>query len=113
MPNYSKAVEKSVLNAFEMKSCQIINHPLISGVIKSCDNTSLVLKISQGFESALEMIRGQCEIIFDMNRSNFQIQHTALKWLKDHSLYEPLIVNQRYLLNAPKEPNLCEKYQFR
>lgn len=109
MHKYTKTLENSILGAFTMKSCSENHINFISGRIKGCDKNSLVLTIMEGFSDALEMIEDPFEIKFTINRSIFQMQHRALKWLNDHCLFAHLIQNPRFLKLSRSESILRRK----
>lgn len=54
-------------------------------------------------------------INFYANRTTFQVQHNALKWMKNHKLFGILFKNERYLgpLNHSNSISHHQKYNFR
>lgn len=79
---------------------------IFAGSIEECDDTFFYLKIKNGFdvlqysytESAL------FDINFHPNRLSFELQHHALKYIKEHDLFDLLINHSSY--NNANAPNL-------
>lgn len=71
-----------------------------AGHIVSYDNATktLKLKIDEGFDNMMRSYHNKQEydITFHTNRLAFQLQHEALKWMKDHGLFEIMIKNPEY-----------------
>lgn len=77
-------------------SGKLLSLCLIRGTLKKSDD-GLLFKISEGFED-LHSMRDKIvvDINFYPNRVTFQLQHLALKWFEQHSLFDVLVNNQRY-----------------
>lgn len=71
----------------------------IRGVIK-VTGTTMVVKINHGYK---ELSKACDQKLFDMtfrvDRTTYQIEHQALKWVTDHELYDIFIRNSRTFKN--------------
>lgn len=71
-----------------------------SGIVMSYDKIKKIirLKINEGLSGMLEYHweRAEYDIEFSSNRLTFKLQHHALKWMKEHDLFDVLINNPIY-----------------
>lgn len=85
----------------------------IRGNVQICGR-NVFFKINKGFGELFSMHeRKLFEITFHTNRNDrnvFQLQHQALKYLKDHELYDILFKNERYFV---PEVSCTSKYKLR
>lgn len=85
----------SALDKFTI-TCDESTHTLIAGNIHNLDQQYVHLKITNGLDDFTNFRDGLFDIYFHGNRHSFQMQHTALEWVKEHKLFDVLINNQLY-----------------
>lgn len=109
--NYYNAWNSSVISAFTVRPNECDVNNVISGEIQKCESDFIIVKISVGFEDLLFLNTNKeqfFDINFCINRTVFQLQHNALRWLKEHKLYSILINNPRYEFNDKFSPQINE-----
>lgn len=66
------------------------------------------LKIDDGLNELMECHTSKFDIEFHTNRLTFQLQHEALKYVKEHGLFQLLINNPEYKIFQTK----CKEYSY-
>lgn len=101
MPDFSRAIEGSILKGFTIKPIESENTS-ISGRIQGCNDQFIYIKIDEGFEELLCYVADEEQLFnvrFFINRMNYQLQHNALTYMQNHILFPILINNPRYSEN--------------
>lgn len=114
MPNFPKAINTSILKGLTIKPTGQDN-AFISGEIRQCDEHFIYIRITEGFEELLIWTRNEMQffdVSFFTNRTNYQLQHNTLNWMKDHELFPILIDHPRYAVSQCEVNNITE-YKFR
>lgn len=91
-----KGFNQSIIKGFTLKPSKN-GKTIISGKIKSCNKVWIFLEIDK---KDISYLRNNCDqkydIRFEINRTAFQMQHNALKLIKEHNLFPILINNPKY-----------------
>lgn len=97
MPNIFDAWNNSFLDGCIVESIGM--REMCSGQMIGCSKDFIFIKIQTGFEDCLRLSKKDghlFNISYHINRLPFQLQHNALKWVKDHSLFDKLISYPMY-----------------
>lgn len=100
---YYRAWRKGTIDAFIVKSSESEVDTVISGQIYQIDTYYILFKVLEGFEELVCLFGSEAHffnITFNINRIVYQLQHNALKWIKEHNLFSILIDNPRYELTS-------------
>lgn len=96
----SNAIEAIDRCAIKPSNFKVASNRPFTGHIASYDSTkkTIVLKIDDGFQCMMRTYFDQqkYDITFETIRLTFQLQHEALKYMKQHGLFEILINNPEY-----------------
>lgn len=93
------AFDETLIDNFTLQSSAGYKPVIVaSGRVKSCDKNFIYIQIG---EEDIELTRNYCEkqyfdIIFNINRTSYQLQHRALNYVERHHLHPILINNERY-----------------
>lgn len=105
MPIIVKAMGESILKSLTVE--HIGSDVFATGETMGCFDGFIHIKINDGFEEISDLANESefFNIIFCINRTNYQLQHFALNWMNDHNLFDILIKNPQYeLRNEHREP---------
>lgn len=111
MKKYSKALKEKLFGNFTISAVGWALEA-ISGVLHE-NFDGVTFRVLNGLEQILvhkfELKTQLFDINFHSDRSTFQLQHDAIKWIKSHGLFHELIENEKYSLkeSLPHE-NLYE-----
>lgn len=94
---YVKALREKTLDMFTLRAIQW-DYRLLGNIIASKEG--VVFKVINGLEETAQhdLSKQLFAIEFHTNAISFQIQHYALKWMKNHRLIEKLKRNKQYYL---------------
>lgn len=110
---FSGAVEEGILEQFILKSSTGVSRCAISGSIQGKNDDKIFVDINIECRSyALCNCNNELyDIYFIVNRQPFQLQHNALKIMKEQKLFDCLISNPKYDDDS-EWPQLNDSYNF-
>lgn len=93
------AIDETLIDFFTLQSSQGYR-PIIgaSGQMKGSDKFFIYMEIN---EEDFDPLKNHCDsqyfdITFNINRTGYQLQHRALRYVESHNLHSVLINNERY-----------------
>lgn len=97
-----------------MKPVKAVIHRSVSGAIERKNEDKIFVKI---YDEDLDYFqhnfkRESCDIFFNVNKQPFQLQHNALKLMREHNLFNCLINNPKYD-DDTDDPGLNDHYAHR
>lgn len=106
---YYRAWKNKTIETFTAKPNGTELDLVVSGQIQQVDTHYILLKVLEG-AATLVAWSGGFNITFNINRKVYQLQHNALKWIKEHNLFSILIDNPQYELTWPQKPETECRY---
>lgn len=84
------------------------------GILKRNDGT-IEFVVSNGFENIYShnLDTQTFDIVFSPNLSSFKVQHKAIAWMKEHSLFKQLIRNPQYESRSKCTIPVQNTFEFR
>lgn len=109
------AINNNLLDQFILRPVRQGVSIEISGQIKSCNRDYIFVRFSG---NDFSYIHKNChtelyDIVFHINRTPFQLQHTALEWMQKHNLFDCLINNPAYDTEPTCRDTDYDDYDFR
>lgn len=117
MHKFSRALRDKMLKCFTLRPhgwAFRLYGDLLGVRIKSIER--VVFQITNGLEQLdhIDIEHTLFDLTFETNAVSFQLQHNALKWMKEHGLVPILIQNPRYFTNeVDEEDEQIQKYELR